>query len=162
AAFDPETEMLYVPSVTRPTVMTLYEKENPPFKGRPQTSDAYSGFRAILVGPEGLPLFKPPFGRITAISLHTGDHAWVAASGDGPRNHPMLKDLKLPKLGWPLRTFVLVTKSLLFAAQEPPVGPERFVGEHIEADHSIREPELRAYDKQTGELLALIELPANA
>jgi quinoprotein glucose dehydrogenase len=162
AAFDPETEMLYVPSVTRPTVMTLYEKGDPRIKGRPQTTDAYSGFREILVGPEGLPLFKPPFGRITAINLRTGDHSWVAASGDGPRNHPMLKDLKLPRLGWPLRTFVLVTKSLLFAAQESPVGPERFVGEHVEADHSIREPELRAYDKRTGELLAQIELPANA
>jgi quinoprotein glucose dehydrogenase len=162
AAFDPETEMLYVPSVTRPTVMTLYEKGHPRFKGRTLTTDAYFGYRDLLVGPEGLPLFKPPFGRITAINLRTGDHAWMVASGDGPLDHPLLKDLKLPKLGWPLRTFVLVTKSLLFAAQEGPVGPERLSGEHLEADHTIRDPELRAYDKGSGELLTQVKLPANA
>ena len=141
--------------------MTLYEKGNPRFKGRTQTTDAYFGYRDLLSGPEGLPLFKPPFGRVTAINLRTGDHAWTVASGDGPRDHPLLKDLKLPKLGWPLRTFVLVTKSLLFTAQEGPVSPERLT-DHLEADHTIRDPELRAYDKRSGEMLAHVELPANA
>ena len=29
-------------------------------------------------GPQGLPLFKPPYGRITAIDLNTGDIAhWL-------------------------------------------------------------------------------------
>ena len=112
-----------VPSVTRPTVMTLYEKDDPRFKGSSITTDTYSGDVSLLLGPEGLPLFKPPFGRITAINLRTGDHAWTVASGERPRDHPLLKDLKLAKLGWPLRTFVLLTKSLLITSQEGPQRP---------------------------------------
>lgn len=71
-------------------------------------------------------------------------------------------DLKLPRLGWPLRTFVLAMKTLLFAAQEGPVGPERVVDGHLEADHVVRDASLRAYDKQTGADVARIDLPANA
>ncbi len=162
AAFDPETHTLYVPSITRPTVHTLYEKAPPRFKGGTQTTDRYFGFRDALTGPDGLPLFKPPFGRITAVDLNSGSHRWVIASGEGPRAHPALQGLKLPKLGWPLRTFVLVTKTLLFAAQEGPVGPERFRDGHIEAEHIIRDAKLRVYDKQSGADVAEFDLPANA
>lgn len=161
AAFDPETQILYVPSVTRPTVMTIYPKDDPRFAGR-ETTDRYFGYRALLLGPEGLPLFKPPFGRITAIDLGSGGHRWMVPSGDGPRDHPALRDLKLPRLGWPLRTFVLATKTLLFAVQEGPVGPERTVDGHLEADHVVRDASLRAYDKQTGADVARVDLPANA
>jgi quinoprotein glucose dehydrogenase len=86
----------------------------------------------------------------------------MVASGEGPRDHPALKGLNLPKLGWPLRTFVLVTKTLLFAAQEGPVGPERIVNGSLQADHTIREAKLRAYDKASGRELAEFDLPANA
>jgi quinoprotein glucose dehydrogenase len=162
AAFDPETHTLYVPSVTRPTVMTLYEPDNPRFPVENRTTDRFFGFRASITGPQGLPLLKPPYGRITAINLNTGDHRWVVASGEGPRDHPALKRLSLPKLGWPLRTFVLVTKTLLFAAQEGPVGPERIVRRSLQADHSIRDSKLRVYDKSSGKNLAEFDLPANA
>lgn len=162
AAFDPETAMLYVPSVTRPTVITLYEKDNPRFQGRRLTTDGHFGYREALLGPEGLPLFKPPCGRVTAFNLSTGEHAWMVASGEGPRDHPLLRDLKLPKLGWPLRTFVLLTKTLLVTGQEGPVEGERIREYHVEADHTIRDAKLRAYDKRTGELLGEIDLPANA
>ncbi len=159
AAFDPETQLLYVPSITRPVVETVHEKSEPLAKA---TTDAFTSTRAALVGPEGLPLFKPPYGQITAFDLKTGDKSWHIPSGDGPRDHPALRLMKLPKLGWPLRTFVLLTKSLLFAAQEGPVGPERRVSGRIEADHTVREPKLRAYDKKTGAELAEFDLPSNA
>src|ERR1044071_334259 len=80
AAFDPETGMLYIPSGTGPIVVKL-NKPNP----------AYSNFQYARapggnpMGPKGLPLFKPPYGRITAINLNTGEHAWQVAHGDGPR-----------------------------------------------------------------------------
>jgi hypothetical protein len=54
-----------------------------------------------------------------------------------------------------------VTRTLLIAAQQRPVGPERFVG-HVEAGHGTRDAKLRAYDKRTGRLLAEIDMPANA
>ena len=49
----------------------------------------------------GLPLFKGPVGRITAIDLNTGEHLWVMPYGDAPqeqqdaiRNHPLLKGVE--------------------------------------------------------------------
>ncbi|HUQ90213.1 MAG TPA: pyrroloquinoline quinone-dependent dehydrogenase [Bryobacteraceae bacterium] len=162
AAFDPETQKLYIPSVTRPTVITLLERPEAGPPGRATTSDRFRGSRTALSGPEGLPLFKPPFGRITAIDLRTGTHSWVVASGEGPRDHAQLRHLKLPSLGWPLRTFVLLTKTLLFTAQEGPVERERTVDGHIEADHGTRDPKLRAYDKATGQLVSEVPMPANA
>jgi glucose dehydrogenase len=162
AAFDPDTHKLYVPSVTRPTIITLHERRDTGRPGDTTTTDRFRGSRTALIGPEGLPLFKPPFGRITAIDLRTGTHSWVVASGEGPRDHPQLRHLKLPSLGWPLRTFVLLTKTLLFAAQEGPVERERTVDGHIEGDHRTRDAKLRAYDKATGQLLSEVPMPANA
>ena len=66
-----------------------------------------------------------------------------------------------PKLSWPLRTFVLLTKTL-FASRAGPVGPERAISGRLEADHTVREATLRAYDKKTGTELAEFDLPSNA
>lgn len=52
-----------------------------------------------LSGPQGLPLFKPPYKRVTALDLNTGDRVWMQPHGDGPRNHPALQHLNLPPLG---------------------------------------------------------------
>ena len=60
---------------------------------------------------------KPPYGRVTAINLNTGDHAWMVANGDGPRNHPELKALNLPPLGQAVRSTAIVTKTLLFVTE---------------------------------------------
>jgi quinoprotein glucose dehydrogenase len=157
AAFDPETGRLFVPSATIPSRIVISATLDP-------SRDPYAGQRAYPVeGPEGLPLFKPPFGRITAIDLTTGEHAWMVPSGDGPRDHPALRHLELPRLGWPERTFVLATRTLLFTGQEGPFTKERLVdGQYIQRDHSIRDAKLRAYDKATGELIVEHDLPANA
>ena len=37
-----------------------------------------------LIGTRGLSLFKPPYGRLTAIDLHAGDIVWQVANGPGP------------------------------------------------------------------------------
>jgi quinoprotein glucose dehydrogenase len=96
AAFDPETRMLYVPSVTGVFAADLL----PGIPGR--TNLRYTrGTREFVTGPRGLPLFKPPYGRITAINLNTGDHVWMKPNGDGPRDHPAIKHLNLPPLGQP-------------------------------------------------------------
>ena len=51
--------------------------------------------------PQGLPLLKPPYSRMTAIDLNTGEHAWWVPTGNGDRyrNHPRLRHLNLPPLG---------------------------------------------------------------
>ena len=71
---------------------------------------------------QGLPLIKPPYDRITAYDMNTGDLIWQKTHSSTPddiKNHPALKGLDLPRLGQPGRTFigVLTTKTLLIAGE---------------------------------------------
>jgi hypothetical protein len=48
---------------------------------------------------QGLPLFKPPYGAITAINLDKGEIVWQAAHGETPdnvRNNPALRLVSSP------------------------------------------------------------------
>ena len=96
--FDPETGMLYIPSVTAAFGSDL-RPGNPDHMNVRYTT----GLRAYPEGPRGLPLTKPPYGRITAIDMRTGEHVWMVPNGDGPRNHPAIRHLGLPPLGQPGR-----------------------------------------------------------
>src|SRR5215470_4850246 len=147
AAFDVETGRLFVPSVTAPNVVVL----SPPPAG--SIKDRYVGRLQGLHGPQGLPLFKPPFGRLTAIDLTSGDHLWMVPLGEGPRHHPLLEPLQLGRLGWDRRGFPLATRTLLFVAQMGPGGGTLPVSEN---------PGLEVFDKASGELIAKVELPENA
>ncbi|HSF14752.1 MAG TPA: PQQ-binding-like beta-propeller repeat protein [Vicinamibacteria bacterium] len=157
AALDPVTGWLYVPSVTTPVVVKLVAPD-------PERSDMrFLAERQFLSGPDGLPLVKPPYGRITAINLNTGEHEWMTPLGSGPRDHPRLEGLNLPRLGWPSRGFVLVTDKLLFAAQEPELtGNYSSTTNSFDFGGRTREPVLSVLDKTTGTLLTEIPLPANA
>jgi quinoprotein glucose dehydrogenase len=160
AAFDPETGILYVPSVTIPFAGPL---------SKPLESDSPARFalhrlvRSGVRGPRGLFLTKPPYGRITAIDLKTGEHLWMTPMGEGPRKHPALSELSLPRLGWPLRGFPLVTRTLLLVAQEggsAPTGQSKLI--RYNSNLAPLDPALQAYDKRTGELIATVPLPNNA
>jgi quinoprotein glucose dehydrogenase len=160
AAVDPETGRLYVTSRTLPFVVTL----TPPNVPIPIV-DRYVGELRPLFGPRGLPLFKPPFGRIVAIDLTTGEHAWTVPLGEGPRSHPLLANLGLPRLGSPRRGFPLLTRTLLFAAQEARVVWARPAIDRRWTEILTLlpdEPALEVFDKTTGALLARVELPSNA
>jgi quinoprotein glucose dehydrogenase len=161
AGFDPDTGLLYVPSITAPFIVTLSRpdpaKSDLKFTARPP---------AYAEGPRGLPLTKPPYGRVTAIDLASGEHGWMSPLGTGPRDHADLKSLGLPRLGWPARGVPLVTKTLLFVGQEPRRLYERSRpsprGNGVQADFENREPKLFAFDKKSGAVIAEIELPGNA
>jgi len=87
----------------------------------------------------------------------------MVAHGSGPRDHGRLKGLNLPPLGWPSRGFLLVTKTLLFAFQEPAVSAEFSEATNaFEYMATTREPRLRVFDKRTGQLISETELPANS
>jgi quinoprotein glucose dehydrogenase len=101
---------------------------------------------------DGLPLIKPPYGRIVAFDMNKGEKVWTAVNGDGPRNHPLLKDLKLPPLGTASRPTALVTKTLLFIGD----GSNLFGGIHP----SMWGKGFRAYDKATGKVIWETELPS--
>ncbi len=138
AAADPETGILYVPSGSAPMVVQLVT---------PEASD--SDFRYVRGGtsaapsPSGLPLTRPPYGRITAIDLNTGEHLWMVPHGEGIRERIIAAGALDPgPVGSPARTGPLLTRTLLFVGQE---DNGRYV--------------LRAFDKQDGEVLHEIDLP---
>ena len=104
---------------------------------------------------QGLPLVKPPYDRITAYDMNTGDMVWQKAHSSTPddiKNHPALKGLNLPRTGQPGRTFigVLTTKNLLIAGEG---------GVHTN-EGGRRVALLRAYDKRTGADVGEVEMPA--
>ena len=97
-------------------------------------------------GPQGLPIHKPPYSKITAIDLNTGDHAWETAVGSAPdriTRHPALRDLDLSDVSGLGRAVMMASKTLLFAT-EGSNGPAV----------------LNAHDKTTGAKLGSVELPA--
>ena len=156
-AVDAETGVLYVASVTAPTVAGLI---NDPGRstmdfvgggGRRRGAAARQGCGEI--GPLGLPLIKPPWGRITAIDLNSGEHLWMIPNGDTPdcvANHPALSGVDLPRTGKPERSGILVTKTLIFAGE----------GGGLFATPTWAGGEMfYAYDKQTGETIWEMELP---
>ncbi len=157
-AFDPETGVLYVQSITGPFTADLVKPDG-------KTDLNYvSGTRAWTAGPRGLPLLKPPYGRITAIDLNRGDHLWMTANGDGPREHPLLKPLNLPPLGSPGRSSPLVTKTLLFLGEGDPVMSSLGSRLRPEMPASLAPgaggKRFRALDKATGATLWQTELPS--
>jgi quinoprotein glucose dehydrogenase len=108
------------------------------------------------IGPQGLPLIKPPWGRITAIDLNTGNHVWMIANGDAPdyvKNHPAMKGIDLSNTGKPSRSPLLVTKTLLFGAD----------GNNLWAAPAGAGGNMfRAIDKKTGKVIHEMALPAMA
>ena len=147
-AVDPETGRLFVPSQTRLRAVELVEY--PP----PATVGYFTDPWAVAVpGPRGLPLVKPPYKRVTAIDLNTGDHAWMSPHGDGPRNHPALKELNLPALGGHSGMHgggPLVTKTLLVVN-----SGGRYVADEVESARTIT-----AYHKDNGDYLGSVTLPS--
>lgn len=67
---------------------------------------------------QGIPLWKPLYGRITAIDLNTGDHRWMVPIGDLAQSNPVLRQLGLPPVGRAARGHTLLTKALLIIGQE--------------------------------------------
>ena len=147
SAVDPETGVLYVPSVNAFSVMKYYTPD--PADGG-NLNLTQGGFDTAPLMPQGLPLFKPPYSRMTAINLNTGDHAWMQPNGDGDRyrRHPMLRGLNLPPLGGEGRGGPVLTKTLLISA--------------LTAGGTGGGPRLVARDKATGTIVGSVDLPAGA
>jgi quinoprotein glucose dehydrogenase len=152
AAVDPESGILYVPSRTAYSMVVLAELD--PNIGtlkyvRSGTLGPGSTHPARPQrprGPDGLPLLKPPYSRMTAIDINTGEHLWMTPTGMGRReirNHPALKGLDLPGLGGQGTSGPLLTKSLLIH------------GLFLDGGKGA----LAAYDKRTGEVVGQVDLP---
>lgn len=145
---DPDrSDMNYVASMGRPSASSRASR--PPAHG-PRNANRYTR----NVGPQGLPIIKTPWGRITAIDLNTGDHSWVAPNDEAPdyvKEHPALEGVDLSNVGNPAQARLMVTKTLLFSG----VGGGLF---GAGADGGA--PYLNALSKETGELIYRMRLPA--
>jgi quinoprotein glucose dehydrogenase len=168
-SYDPETHILYVGSQSAVAVMGLVPP--PPgtadvryHQGTALTGARTAGGSGATAGAEGggavqsldvqgLPLIKPPYGRISAIDLDKGDIRWQVANGETPdriRNNPALKGLNIPRTGRPGIIGTLVTKTLVIAG-EPGFGP---------TPSGQRGSMLRAYDKASGKEVGAVYMPA--
>ena len=101
----------------------------------------------------GMPLVKPPWGRITAVDLNKGDIVWQVAHGETPdnvRNNPALKGLNIPRTGRPGRIGVLTTKTLVIAGE----------GGFFTTPSGQRGAMFRAYNKATGKEVGAVYMPA--
>jgi quinoprotein glucose dehydrogenase len=145
-AFDPETGMYYAYSHTIPRVYRLVEATDPNSEMEYWSPEREAPYL------DGLPLTKPPWGRITAIDMNSGEHAWMVANGGGLQDHPALEDLDVPPLGVASRPVALVTKTLLFIGE----GGDVFGG----VQSNMWGSAFRAYDKATGEVVWETQLPA--
>ncbi len=138
SALDPETGLLYVPSRTALAVLSVGKDEE-------AEVDYSAAFGVRVPRVSGLEIVKPPYGRVTAIDMNSGDHVWQTANADTPdsiTNNRALQGVDIPRTGVPTRAGLLLTKTLLF------------VGEGVGGGNK-----LYAQDKQTGEIIARIELP---
>ena len=149
-SYDPDTGILYVFSHTLSRVLAL--------RNDPERSDMrYISGGVGRDGPgqtvQGLPLMKPPWGRITAIDLNKGEIVWQVAHGETPdavRNHPALAGVEIPRTGRTGPIGTLTTKTLVISGE----------GGVFTTPSGARGAMLRAYDKATGDNVAEVFLPA--
>ena len=108
ASYHAGKNTLFVPSVTWPFV-TRIERS-----GLQTTQN-----RDFVDGPDGLPLMKPPYGRVTAISMESGEHIWVKPIGRGYEQNSQISNLTFSDyLGVPQRIFTMTTSNLLISGQQ--------------------------------------------
>ena len=149
---DPETGVFYQYSFTNVTSLGLVnspERSDMNYiRGNPAGVPARD--RALTI--RGLPLIKPPWGRISAIDLKTGDIIWQIAHGETPdnvREHPDLQGVTIPRTGRSGRVGTLITKTLVIAGE-----PGTFTMPSGEVGAM-----LRAYDKVTGDEVGQVFMP---
>ena len=152
---DPETGIAYLYSFTTIASLGLIndpERSDMNFiRGRAREIPAAQA----ALNVDGIPLVKPPWGRITAIDLKVGEILWQIPHGETPdniRNHPLLEGVTVPRTGRVGRVGTLITKTLVIAGEAGtftlPSGEEGAM--------------LRAYDKATGREVGAVYMPTGA
>ena len=157
-ALDPETNRLYLFSSTNIGSRGLVPPDPDASDMAYVSGNVESGPAPVGAGGggaltvEGLPLVRPPWGRITAFDLDAGTIAWQIPHGTAPdevRDHPLLAGVELPRTGRAGRAATLVTRTLLIAAEAGVV-----TGAGGEPGTM-----LRAYDKATGREVGAVPVP---
>jgi len=154
AVADPTTGVLYVTSRKHCTTRIIAPGSERDAILEEPTGTTIADYAVLsgfgVRGPDGLNIFKPPYSRITAIDMNTGEHLWWIPVGETPDavlNHPDLQGMDIPNTGYGLRVAqMVVTPNLLIYAGNISDGT----------------PTIFAVDKATGETLAQVEAPADS
>lgn len=154
---DPTTGMLYVSSHKACFALRLIPGEEadllyPNTTGVTLSQWANAGPGATARPPRhpaGIPIWKPPYSRITAIDMNTGEHAWMIPTGETPnriKNNPALAGVELGNTGTGALVPMVVTANMLIYSDDASDGT----------------PMLYGIDKKTGEIIGEIEAPAGS
>jgi quinoprotein glucose dehydrogenase len=159
AAGDPETGILYVTSLSGCTTRQIVPGEEADLRYMTDNGTTTTGVTVAQYavgtgaggprGPQGLPLFKPPYSRITAIDLNTGEHLWMIPVGETPdriKNNPALAGIDVGNTGTGAHAPMTVTKNLLIYASQSSDGT----------------PALFAVNKTTGEQVGKVAVSGNS
>ena len=152
ATLDPTTGILYVPSsrgCSGGTVMPGEEADEPdnPATTGTTISQWVAGPGGGLPRVQGLPAWKPPYNRVSAYDMNTGERIWWIPIGDVPddiRNHPALQGQDMSRWGGGGNSIQMVAGDLLYTT-EGSNGP----------------PVLNAWSKRTGEHVGEVEMPGS-
>ena len=97
----------------------------------------------------GIPVWKPPYSRIVAIDMNTGEHLWQIPTGETPAriaNSPALEGVDVGNTGTGNLVPMVVTPNML-------------VYSDVASDGT---PMLYAIDKNSGDIVGEIEVPARS
>jgi quinoprotein glucose dehydrogenase len=160
AVADPVSGVMFVVSGSGCFRLQVLPGSESPLDEREQSGVTHTDWAAVATSVaggadatiDGLPIWKGPLGRITAIDMNTGEHLWVIPNGDATqeeqdliRNHPLLQGVEDVEVnrGRAGGTAMVVTPTMLMAGGRT----------------SDSTPQLYAIDKQTGERLGAVEIP---
>jgi len=159
AAGDPETGILYVTSLSGCTTRPIVPGAEADLRYMTDNGTTTTGTTVAQYavgtgaggprGPSGLPLFKPPYSRITAIDLNTGEHLWMIPVGETPdriKNNPALAGIDIGNTGTGAHAPMTVTKTMLIYASQASDGT----------------PTLFAVDKATGRQIGKVPVSGNS
>ncbi len=149
---DPDSGVMYIVSRYSCGARTLVSGEEADTYYEEPTGVTLSRYAAGNGGPTprhpaGIPLWKPPYSRITAIDMNSGEHLWMIPAGFTPdriRNLPALEGVEIGNTGSGAVGPMVVTGNMLIYG-------------NVTGDGT---PHLFALDKMTGEELARVEVPA--
>ena len=149
---DPTTGILYVASRSGCSARPLVSGEEADTLYDAPTGVTLSRYAAGRGGatprhPLGIPLWKPPYSRITAIDMNTGEHLWMIPAGQTPErisNLPELRGIDIGNTGTGNGVPMVATAEMLLYSD-------------VTADGT---PHLFAIDKSSGEEVGRVEVPA--
>jgi quinoprotein glucose dehydrogenase len=150
AVADPESGILYVTSRKHCSTRVMAPGAERDARIEKPTGTTIADYAVLtgfgVRGPDDLNMFKPPYSRITAIDMNTGEHLWYIPVGETPEavlNHPQLKGMDIPNTGTGRAAPMVVTRNLLMYA----------------ADATDGTPQLFAVDKASGKQVGKVEVP---